>query len=208
MPANAAMIFGLRDIHGSDSLRVRSSFDLVSPPGKGQAEYPDPNSPLMDELGVRYLMTRHELSGKWKLAHNTDAPIYENTSGLLESRSYVRSASPARGYQRVSFIRDDPNRITLQAYSKGGGWLILTDSCYPGWRAWVDSKPAPITPYRDAFRSVPIPAGNHTVDMRYEPATFRIGLFISLLALALLAAAALFVAHGCPERSRRVGNLR
>jgi hypothetical protein len=220
MPANAAMAFGLRDIHGSDSLRVRSSFDLVSPPGKGQAEYPAPNSPLMDQLGVRYLMTRQELSRKWKLAHNADAPIYENTAAQPRARvssgtNRAGQACPERSRRElascpVTFTRDAPDAITLTLDSQQAGQLTLTDSYYPGWRAWVDGRPAPITRYRDAFRSITVPAGKHTIEMRYEPATFRIGLFISLLALALLTAAAapLLAAQACPERSRRVGYLR
>jgi hypothetical protein len=196
MPANAAMAFGLRDIHGSDSLRVRTSFDLVSPLGRSQADYPTPDSYLMDELSVRYLMTRRYVTGtgKWRLARNTDAPIYENAGrSAAKSRSYI--LSPLRGYEPVSFIRDDPDVITLQADSADGGWLVLTDSYYPGWRAWIDGKPAPIDRFSDALRSVDVPAGQHTIEMRYQPSTFRVGLFISLLALALLAGLAALAVH-------------
>ena len=203
MPANAAMVFHLRDIHGSDSLRVHASFDLVSPPGKGQAEYPDPNSPLMDELGVRYLMTRRELSGKWKLVRNTEAPIYENREAqpracLSRGTNGVGQACPEQSRRElascpVTFTRDDPDVLTLTVNAPADGNLILTDSYYPGWRAWVDGKPSPINRYRDAFRSIPVRAGTHTVEMRYEPATFRLGAFISLVALALLAGAAVFI---------------
>jgi hypothetical protein len=202
MPANAAMVFGLRDIHGSDSLRVRTSFDLVSPPGKGQDEYPGPNSPLMDELGVRYLMTRKELSGKWVLARDSGMSVYENP--FARPRAYLSPSLPAlepKDTPPATFLRDSPDAITLSLIAPAAGALILNDSYYPGWRAWVDGKPAPITPYRDAFRSVSVPAGTHTIEMRYQPATFRVGLFISLIALAFLTAAALFLAQIRDPRS-------
>jgi uncharacterized membrane protein YfhO len=83
----------------------------------------------------------------------------------------------------------------LQADSADGGWLVLTDSYYPGWRAWIDGKPAPIDRFSDALRSVDVPAGQHTIEMRYQPSTFRVGLFISLLALALLAGLAALAVH-------------
>ncbi len=187
MPANAAMVFGLRDIHGSDSLRVRTSFDLVSPPGKGQDEHPDPSSPLMDELGVRYLMTRQYLSGKWVLAYDADTSIYENP--FARPRAYLIPNIPLQepeGSPTVIFLRDTPDAITLTVNSQQGGLLILTDSYCPGWHAWIDGRPTPIDRFSDAFRSVAVPAGTHIIEMRYEPATFRLGLFISLIALALL----------------------
>ena len=66
MAHNSAMVFGLRDIHGSDSLRVRRSFELVSPEDGNQSQHPDPGSPLMDALGVRYLVTRAAVSAPWQ----------------------------------------------------------------------------------------------------------------------------------------------
>jgi hypothetical protein len=185
MPHNAPMIFGLRDIHGSDSLRVRRSFELVSPPGANQALYPDPDSTVMDQLGVRYLMTRRQLSGRWRLVHSAEAPIYEN----LDARP--RASLTSLPDRPLTFGRDDPDAIALTVDSDQGGQLIVTDSYYPGWRAWVDGKPAAIGRVSDgAFRSLLVPAGKHTVEMRYEPATFRVGLFVSLVAGALLAGAA------------------
>lgn len=206
MPHNASMVFGLRDIHGSDSLRIGHSYKLVNAPGKVQADYPDPSSPLMTELGVRYLMTRRELTDPWRLVHNVEAPIYENSRSLprayLESRNapgLTVTAGPEAGrkqegeelYNRhrglVAFARDDPNAITLEVQAGQEGKLVLTDSYYPGWRAWVDSKPAPISIAKGAFRGILLPEGQHSVELRYAPASFAVGLFISLVALAVVA---------------------
>jgi hypothetical protein len=197
MPHNAPMIFGLRDIHGSDSLRVRSSFEIVSPPGRSQATYPDPDSPLLDLLGVRYLMTRRKLGGRWRLAHDSEAPIYENTRAL--PRAYLADASPDlrdESASPVSFVLDSPDALALAVRADHPGLLVLTDSYYPGWRARVDGRPSEIQRVRDAFRGVRVPAGEHLVELRYEPASFRVGLFLSLLAAALLAgsASAVFLA--------------
>jgi hypothetical protein len=188
MPHNAPMVFGLRDIHGSDSLRVRSSFELVSPPGANQAEYPPPDSPLMDALGVRYLMTRRELSGKWKLAHDSEAPIYENT-GAWPRAYFMPEGGGARGV--VEFERDEADGVALRVDAIRDGQVRLTDSYYPGWRVWVDGKPAEIERVEGAFRGVRVTAGKHRIEMRYEPGSYRVGMFVSLVALALVVGAAL-----------------
>jgi hypothetical protein len=180
LPHNAPMIYGLRDIHGSDSLRVANSFALVSPPNGDQSRYPDPDSPLLDRLGVRYLMTDRPLSGKWRLVHDGEAPVYENTQ--VQPRAYL-SASPRTP---VSFARDDANGVVLKARAPTGTTLVLTDSYFPGWRAWVDEGPARIERVGEGFRGVLLTAGNHTVEMRYEPASYRVGLFVSLVVLALV----------------------
>jgi len=83
-----------------------------------------------------------------------------------------------------------PQRVTISATAPSDAWLVLTDTYFPGWRAEVDGRPTAIAPANYAFRAVTVPAGTHTVTFTYEPASFRVGLFISLLALAACAAAA------------------
>ncbi|UCC67828.1 MAG: YfhO family protein [Armatimonadota bacterium] len=188
MAHNSAMIFGLRDIHGSDSLRVRRSFELVSGPNLDQANYPEPDSPLLDRLGVKYLMTRRSVGDGWTLATDVEAPIYENLEAY--PRAYVVAEDGGKHPAAARFERDEPDRVVLTAQADSPGALVLTDSYYPGWRAWVDGKPVPIELADDAFRAVGLPPGEHTVEMRYDPASFRVGMFVSLLAAALLAALA------------------
>ena len=190
MAHNSAMVFGLRDIHGSDSLRVRRSFELVAGPELDQASYPDPDSPLLDALAVRYLVTRREVGDGWRLVSDAEAPIYENLEAL--PRAYVIEDDEASGgtISAARFQVDDPDRVVLHVESKAAGTLALMDSYYPGWRARVDGKPAVVRDFSQGFRSVAVPPGEHTVELRYEPASFRVGMFLSLLALAALAAAA------------------
>ncbi len=224
MAHNSPMIFGLRDIHGSDSLRVRPSFELVSGPRVDQSDYPQPDSPLWDVLGVRYLMTRRELTEPWERVHDGASPVYVNPeamprayrvsryvvaddkaalTGLEEGPARLRREAiladpPAQAFPDavgirpagadVAFRRDAPNEVILETAGESPCLLVLTDSYYPGWRAWVYESPVPIYRANYAFRAVAVPSGKQLVTLRYEPASFRVGLFISLLALSLLAA--------------------
>jgi len=229
MAHNSAVIFGLRDIHGSDSLRVRRSFELVSPADGNQARYPDPGSPLMDALGVRYLVTRAAVSAPWQKVANAEAPIYLNPRALPRGRIVYRvtaaddaealaalrmdrdrlarealaprqevavlasslpGESAAPPASPVHFDRDEPNAITLSFEAAADGLAVLTDSYYPGWKAWVDGRPAPIYRVNYAFRGIPVPEGSHTLELQYEPASFLIGLFLSLLGVAVTAGVA------------------
>ena len=77
--------------------------------------------------------------------------------------------------------------------------LVLTDSYYPGWKARVYETEVPIARANYGFRAVALPPGKHVVTFRYEPATFRVGLFVALTALALLAAWGMAVYLGSPD---------
>lgn len=84
-----------------------------------------------------------------------------------------------------------PNAVMVRLpRGGGGGYLFLADAYAPGWRAYADGLEVPILPANVAFRVVAPPQRTREVIFRYEPAGFRIGLFITLLTLALLASVA------------------
>jgi uncharacterized membrane protein YfhO len=65
---------------------------------------------------------------------------------------------------------------------------VVTDAWYPGWRATVNVRAAPIAEVNAFQRGVRVPAGNSSVVMRYDPWTLRIGILVSLAALVAVAA--------------------
>ena len=111
---------------------------------------------------------------------------------LIEAqRSPTSERGAYRGPARV--LSYAPHRVAAEATAPSPAWLVLTDTYYPGWRASVNGDPAPLAIANYAFRAVSIPAGTSTVVFSYEPASYRIGLFLGLLAAAVLPA--LLVAH-------------
>ncbi|UCD55970.1 MAG: YfhO family protein, partial [Candidatus Hydrogenedentota bacterium] len=68
----------------------------------------------------------------------------------------------------------------------------LTDSYYPGWNAFVDGMRRPVWRANSLFRAVEVPPGVHTLIFRYQPASVRWGIVISL-ASVVLAAMGLFI---------------
>lgn len=62
-------------------------------------------------------------------------------------------------------------------------FLVASLAAYPGWKADCDGTPLRLYRTDRAIFGMAIPEGRHTVTLTYQPAAFRIGLFISLLAL-------------------------
>ena len=67
--------------------------------------------------------------------------------------------------------------------AEGPGWLVTVQPWYPGWAAWVNGRSVPVEVVDGALVGVPLPAGTHTVILRYTPAGFEQGLLLSLVAV-------------------------
>jgi hypothetical protein len=103
---------------------------------------------------------------------------------ILDQRMEPRSAREFRAQAQIADYGDQ--RVTVEASLNQSGILVLADSFYPGWRVYVDGKEAEILRANLFFRAVVLPAGEHIVEFRYEPRTFKIGLVISVTTLLCL----------------------
>jgi hypothetical protein len=84
---------------------------------------------------------------------------------------------------RVDILEYTPTRISLQADMVDHGLLVLSDVDYPGWQARVDGQPAPIYRANYLLRAVPVEAGQHRIEVYYDPPLFKVGLAITVLTL-------------------------
>jgi uncharacterized membrane protein YfhO len=82
-----------------------------------------------------------------------------------------------------------------------GDVLILTDTWYPGWRAYQDGRECPVLPADYSLRAVPIQQPGERLHFVYLPAAFRVGAFASLCGLGLLAAVGASVLVGRRRRT-------
>ncbi|MBN1825289.1 MAG: YfhO family protein [Candidatus Eisenbacteria bacterium] len=86
--------------------------------------------------------------------------------------------------------RYEPDRVTVRARTPEPAFLLLADAWYPGWTATVDGEAARVYRADYAFRGVHVPAGEHVIDFRYRPASFRAGAGVSAAAVLLTASLA------------------
>jgi hypothetical protein len=87
----------------------------------------------------------------------------------------------------AKIVRYENELVTIATSADNEAILVLADSYYPGWKAFVDGRKEVIRRANLFFRAVPLPAGNHTVEFRYEPRSFTFGLLISAATLVALA---------------------
>ncbi len=85
----------------------------------------------------------------------------------------------------VAIVAYAPNRVRLRAAMSCRGLVILGDTYYPGWRAYVDGRETRIWEAYGALRGVVVEAGSHEVDFRFRPVSVYGGLALTAAGLLL-----------------------
>jgi hypothetical protein len=89
--------------------------------------------------------------------------------------------------EEVQTLDYQPGWLQLKVSAQQPALLVLAESYYPGWMAWVDGNPSEIYRTDIAFRGVAIPAGTHTVRMEFRPVILPISIAVSVGTAGLLA---------------------
>lgn len=109
-----------------------------------------------------------------------------NTSAVVEEELNIQLSKPLSKSPLPRVINHSPNKVTIEAYLAQPGLLVLGDTYYPGWKAFVDGKESKIYPVNYVMRGVVLPEGGHIVEFRYDPLSFKVGAVITLLSLVLV----------------------
>jgi len=105
---------------------------------------------------------------------------------LIEQQSALQSHAQDCD-DEVRLVSYDPERVGVEVEMDCSGYLVLADAYYPGWLAQVDGRPQEILRADLLFRAVAVPEGQHLVEFRYEPASLKAGLALSLFAALSMA---------------------
>lgn len=86
----------------------------------------------------------------------------------------------------LSWEKDEADLLKIKVALEKPGVVVIADSYFPGWRLFVDGKPGKIYKVNEAFRGVPIEAGQHSIEMSYYPHSLRIGLWTTIASLFVI----------------------
>jgi hypothetical protein len=106
---------------------------------------------------------------------------------VLEGGFQPAMTSGASGGEADLIETDDPGSVVIWAVAPEGGWLVLSDTWYPGWRVRLDGDETQLYRADYLFRAVWIPPGEHEVEFLYRPRSVLLGGILSLLAWLALA---------------------
>jgi uncharacterized membrane protein YfhO len=104
--------------------------------------------------------------------------------GFVESSGLC---STARGGGRCTLTANRADRVEIETAAETESVLVLSDTYFPGWKADVDGRRREILRVNLAFRGLCLPRGEHRVTFFYRPASFYVGLAITIVGLCAVA---------------------
>ena len=94
--------------------------------------------------------------------------------------------SSTQGTYTVQFIKYTPGHIKLSCTTSQPGLFFISDTYFPGWHARVDGKKTKIIRADYAFQGLWLTQGTHTIELDYNPASFRYGALLSIVGILSL----------------------
>ena len=114
--------------------------------------------------------------------------VIDTASGLATPAVLDGHGAGVPGERNLFYTTYAPEAYTVVAKTPAPAYLVFSEVWYPGWRAWVDGSEVPVYQADLAFRAVFLPAaGQHTVTMRFDPWTWKLGFLVTVVTVLVLA---------------------
>jgi Bacterial membrane protein YfhO len=122
-----------------------------------------------------------------RLNTKDSAVIDERFKGIAGSQPVYDSAA------KIQMIENSTDKIIYKTTAGTNQFAILSEVYYPhGWDAYIDGKQVDYARVNYVLRGLPVPAGNHTIEFRFEPRSVILGdkitMWMSILLYAMMAA--------------------
>lgn len=86
----------------------------------------------------------------------------------------------------VTKLESNANSSRISVRSENPGFLVTTNSYYPGWKVYVDGKKSKLLKANYAFSAVYLTKGEHEVVYKYIPESFLVGVVVSIISAFIL----------------------
>lgn len=175
-----------------------------------------PNLTPIDDGDVHIYENRLAMPRAWKvnrveIARGDElaaalARFDPGTTVLLEERPDTdlwAAFEPGRQAVRTDIGVTDhaPQHLSFDLFAaQADTMLVVNEGWFPGWRAFVtpagttEAVEVPVYRANGMLRAVPVPPGRSTVELRYAPMSFKLGLYTSFIGLVVLFLLAVYAA--------------
>ncbi len=107
----------------------------------------------------------------------------DKTSMDYRKECFIGDSAKAGSYSlcEVDWKEETPTRLVLESKGSGKALLVSSETDYPGWKVKVGDHQGTVEQINHSFRGVVLNEGETRALFYFEPVTFRLGLFLSLL---------------------------
>lgn len=93
---------------------------------------------------------------------------------ILEKQPSVYNNALEAADGAADIVSYKPTNVKIKVRANGG-FLVLSDLYYPGWRAYINGKKTEIFRANYTFRAIQVPKGDYMVEFCYRPIPFYLG---------------------------------
>ncbi|MEM8970329.1 MAG: YfhO family protein, partial [Bacteroidota bacterium] len=173
---------------------------------QGQRDFT--NTPVLNMLNTRYIkagevqnaviVNDQALGNAWLVSQVQTA---ENANEAIEAIGTINPAQTAvvntsdfelpsttfSSEGEISLVEYEPNYLKYEANVAAESFAIFSEIYYPdGWEVKINGQETDYFRANYAFRALTIPAGQHTIEFSFNPASYRVGSMVSLISSILL----------------------
>lgn len=184
------------------------------------------NQGVLDMLNTRYVITDENsapqlnpgaLGNAWfvdevtyvatpdaEMAALDSLPVASRAVADRRFESVLGTSTPKSTGDTIFETSYAPDRLTYHARTARGGVAAFSEVFFPwGWEATIDGKPAEIGRINYVLRAIKIPAGEHTVEMVFDPKSLHTTTTVAYISIILIYLGALAAVATWAMRSRR-----
>ena len=184
------------------------------------------NQGVLDMLNTRYVITDENsapqlnpgaLGNAWfvdevtyvatpdaEMAALDSLPVASRAVADRRFESVLGTSTPKSAGDTIFETSYAPDRLTYHARTARGGVAAFSEVFFPwGWEATIDGKPAEIGRINYVLRAIKIPAGEHTVEMVFDPKSLHATTTVAYISIILIYLGALAAVATWAMRSRR-----
>jgi uncharacterized membrane protein YfhO len=155
---------------------VKLAVSATHPGERGLAVFEDPQA-LPRAYAVYGAECYREIEDQ--LARLAAPELNPRRTVVLQGQCAEQEIPTAARAPLVTIESYEATAVKISAQMEKPGWLVLTDSYYPGWTAFVNGTRQPIWRANAVVRAVQLPAGPSAVEFRFVPWSFYAGLILA-----------------------------
>jgi len=108
----------------------------------------------------------------------------------------------ARADEWVRIEKYLPDRVVLRANVVDRGYVFFSENYLPYWKAYVDGAPAPLERCDVSMRAIQVEPGEHVIEMKFSSKWYKIGAYLFLLSLSIVAGSVVVCLRILPGRAK------
>lgn len=141
---------------------------------------------------VRYVQNANEeIEGLYKISPRITALVNQQYKSALGETTSTQADTSAT----IKLIAYQPNELKYSTTSKTDQVAVFAEIYYKQWQAFIDGKEVPVACANYILRALKVPAGNHTIEFKFDPQSIHTTETVAYIGLALLLMAALILIY-------------